>query len=122
MKTNEYMNNYMKKRYAIRRAEAIKLLGGKCSKCNSEKDIEFHHIDREEKEFTIANASSFSETRWQSEISKCQLLCKTCHIEEHRIINPCGTAKKYWQGCKCADCKAAYARHTREYKHKRKSI
>ena len=77
---NQWMNDYMKQRWAKRRAAAVHALGGCCARCGSTDALEFDHIDPSTKEFTIAKASSFSETRFQSEISKCQLLCRTCHI------------------------------------------
>lgn len=116
----EYQNSYMKERYRLRREEAIKRLGGKCSKCSSRDELEFHHINPEEKSFTIAKGSSFSEERWQDEISKCVLLCRTCHLASHKANNPHGSVKRYWRGCRCEQCKAANAKHGREYKQRRK--
>lgn len=119
--SNEYMNNYMKNRYKKRRSEAIDKLGGKCVVCGTTQDLEFDHIEPHTKEITIARASSFSESRWQAEIAKCQLLCHTCHVEKHRPEHLCGDVKKYWQGCRCNLCKAARNNHHKEWKRRSKS-
>lgn len=121
MLSNDYMNSYMKQRYARRRDDAIVSLGGVCVICGSDSDLEFDHIDPDTKDFTIARASSFSEERWQNELSKCQLLCHTCHVSKHREDIPCGSAKKYWRGCRCDDCRQANSLHSREYKRQRRS-
>lgn len=113
---NRYMREYMLRRYVRRREEAIVLLGGRCVVCGAEENLEFDHINPEEKDFTIGSGSSFSDERWNKEISKCQLLCNTCHMDKHRSLHPCGTAQRYWAGCRCSECRAANAAHGREYK------
>lgn len=118
---NSYMNNYMKLRYSHRRDEAIEKLGGRCTVCGSSENLEFDHIDANTKEITIARGSSMSETRWLEEISKCQLLCHTCHVDKHKSQFPCNTPQKYWRGCRCQECKLAYREYSREYK-RNKSI
>lgn len=82
-KQNEYLNEYMKKRYSLRRQEAIEKLGGKCVDCNSQVDLEFDHINPSEKSVAIAKASSFSNKRWNEEIVKCVLRCINCHKARH---------------------------------------
>lgn len=52
---NEYMRQYMKRYRDQRRADAIELLGGRCVDCGSTEDLEFDHIDRSEKRFTIGD-------------------------------------------------------------------
>ncbi len=118
---NLYMNEYMKDRYKRRRYESIVALGGKCVKCGSIEDLEFDHIDRMNKTFTIGNGSSFSDKRWDEEVSKCQLLCHDCHVDKHRSEAICGTPQRYWRGCRCDDCTRANSKYHREYKKLRKS-
>lgn len=77
-----YMNDYMKRRWKRRRKEAIIFLGGCCKRCNSKKNLEFDHIDRRTKLYTIAAASSFSNARFWTEVKKCQLLCGICHKQK----------------------------------------
>lgn len=76
---NEYMRQYTLKRYHVRRANAIKQLGGKCAQCGSKNKLEFDHIDQQTKEFSIGDSLGISEKRLQAELVKCQLLCESCH-------------------------------------------
>lgn len=66
--------------------EAVKMLGGKCSKCGYKRSLyalDFHH-DRGNKE---GNASLFlkneSRQKLLKEVNKCVLLCANCHREVH---------------------------------------
>jgi DNA invertase Pin-like site-specific DNA recombinase len=59
--------------------------GGKCEKCDYSKCVdalEFHHIDPNEKDFTIGG-KSWSFDRLKSEVDKCILVCSNCHKEIH---------------------------------------
>ena len=118
--SNEYMNNYMKNRWIKRRQLAVDYLGGRCVKCESLEDLEFDHIDQQTKICSIARASSFSESRFWAEVDKCQLLCESCHKEKHKSDAECGTVQRYWRGCKCNPCKAAYAAYMKAWKIKSK--
>lgn len=63
----------------------IEYKGGKCEICGYNKNIsalEFHHLNPEEKEFTISDTKhSWEDT--QKELDKCILLCANCHREIH---------------------------------------
>ena len=66
----------------------IKEFGGKCSKCNYNKNIAalcFHHLDESTKKFQIdlRNCSNKSYKTLKIEANKCILLCTNCHMEEH---------------------------------------
>lgn len=41
--------------------------------------LEFHHINREEKFFDISRRLNYSHDRVKREIKKCELLCSGCH-------------------------------------------
>jgi 5-methylcytosine-specific restriction endonuclease McrA len=77
---NNYLNEYMKSRWVLRRASAVEYLGGKCAWCNSTGNLEFDHIDPYSKLMSIARASSRSEKFFWAEVDKCQLLCHDCHL------------------------------------------
>ena len=79
---NVYSRNYMRERWARRRASAIQQLGGCCARCGVTDNLEFDHIDPSTKSFTIAKGSSASEVKFQAELEKCQLLCVECHKEK----------------------------------------
>ena len=113
---NAYMRTYMLRRYHKQRQNIIALLGGKCTNCDSTENLEVNHIDPTQKSFTVSMSWSIKPERTLEEIKKCQLLCKTCHINKHKSNHPCGTPHKYWRGCRCALCRKANADHGREYK------
>ena len=64
-------------------------LGGKCQICGYDKcqnALHFHHINPEEKKFTISDAGSrksFTKEEIDAEIKKCVLVCANCHAEIH---------------------------------------
>lgn len=71
---------------------AVEYKGGKCQCCGYNKCIcalEFHHLNGEEKEFSIS-ANGYTR-KWETvkkELDKCILLCSNCHKEVHYgIIN-----------------------------------
>jgi hypothetical protein len=64
-----------------------------CKNC-PEKDpvcLDFHHRDRDVKEFTIGSmaiTNKYSIARVKREIAKCDVLCANCHRkEEHRLLH-----------------------------------
>lgn len=85
MSSNEYMREYMKARRERRRAELLELLGGACSRCTSEDELHFDHIDSSTRSFTLSGAGL--DRSWSAileEAAKCQLLCETCHRTKTR--------------------------------------
>lgn len=101
----------MLERYHKRKAYYIDLMGGKCVLCGSEVDLEIDHIDPSTKEFALGKAfAGFSTKRIEQEIKKCQLLCKSCHIEKTnstRVRSEHGTKNRYLKyKCRCGICKA----------------
>lgn len=111
------MRQYMLRRYHERRAEATALLGGQCASCGTEEQLQFDHIDKEDKEFDIAKFWSVSRERFLAELSKCQLLCGPCHKKKHAPKTH-GTLSMY-RYCKCDLCRKAKADWMRAYKRQR---
>ena len=68
-----------------RKIKAVEYKGGKCELCNYDKNIsalEFHHLNPEEKDFTISGYKC----KWEvlkKELDKCILVCSNCHREIH---------------------------------------
>src|SRR5574343_68090 len=67
--------------------KCVEYKGGKCVRCDYDRYIgalEFHHLDPEGKDFTIAHlrAYSFSD-KVKKELDKCILVCANCHREIH---------------------------------------
>jgi DNA-binding CsgD family transcriptional regulator len=94
IETKEYLSesevrkNKVKSVIYWRRKAKIKLVdykGGKCNRCGYNKCIdalEFHHLDPNEKDFTISG-KSWSFERLREEVDKCILVCSNCHKEIH---------------------------------------
>lgn len=86
------LTNYEKVK---RRRKKIKILGvlylgGKCQQCGYNKyfeNLEFHHLNPSEKEFTISKKCNHRWLTIKKELSKCIILCSTCHRELHAIQN-----------------------------------
>ena len=74
-----------------RRRVKIKLVeykGGECEKCGYNKciiSLEFHHLNPEEKDFTISGKTN-SFDKLKNEVDKCILVCRNCHGEIHYKI------------------------------------
>jgi 5-methylcytosine-specific restriction endonuclease McrA len=123
------MRQYMKERYYRRRAAAIAQLGGKCVQCGSSEGLEIDHIDPEEKSYDIGRIiATHSEEKVQTELKKCQLLCKDCHLEKSKAMRfgapeaTHGTLHMYSKyKCRCSDCVTEFRRYYREYSAKRRS-
>ncbi len=119
-----YMREYMRKRYARRKQEALNQLGGHCAKCGSTEDLEIDHIDHNKKTMHVNRMTMVSEERFQSELKLCQILCRTCHEEKtiadsgnQRAKGNHGTLSSY-RYCRCNLCRAANAKWSREYRKK----
>lgn len=104
--------------YHLRRKAALLHLGGVCVVCGTTERLELDHIDPATKRFSFGQAYKQREEIFWEEVDKCQLLCKTHHVEktnrnhEHagghnRISNPeHGTWAMYTNfKCRCAKCK-----------------
>ena len=58
--------------------------------CNETEPVclDFHHIDPNEKDFTISQHRSLGKEKLLAEIKKCVCLCSNCHRKVHAgIIN-----------------------------------
>lgn len=66
--------------------KAVIYKGGKCSVCGYFKcsaALDFHHIDKRQKDFSISRYKVFSWDKIKSELDKCVLMCANCHREIH---------------------------------------
>lgn len=89
-KYNAYMRQYMLNRYRVRKAKIIERLGGKCAKCGSTEALEIDHpLPRKQHGgFVITSIWSWSDAKLETEIVKCQLLCRSCHRLKTNVENP----------------------------------
>lgn len=72
----------------MQRIKAIEYKGGKCERCGYNKCIsafEFHHIDGQDKDFTLGSGNTRGWDIVRKELDKCIMLCANCHREEHSI-------------------------------------
>lgn len=81
---------YMKQKYQEKK-EIIQELKSqcKCAKCGDDRGyvLDYHHINPEEKDATIARLTSNNYTleKVYDEINKCIVLCANCHREFHYL-------------------------------------
>ena len=88
--TNNKHQNYaaQQRRGYERRAELIKLKGGRCEICGYDRNqaaLSFHHLEPASKSFQI-DLRKCSNSSWDMlliEAEKCRLLCLNCHAELH---------------------------------------
>ena len=84
---------YMRDRYRQKKTEIQDLkIGIKCAKCGYDRcgaALEFHHINPEEKDDTVARmlSNNYSLDNVKKEIEKCIVLCANCHQEFHFLNN-----------------------------------
>lgn len=122
--TNQYMTSYMKLRRIKRREKIIAHLGGKCSKCGTNENLEINHIDPRKKSHNIGKIQDGVWEKILEELEKCELLCKEHHKEvtkeqykkglmpppwnKNTAVKHHGTARKYSEdSCRCDLCKKA---------------
>lgn len=125
---NEYMREYMLKRYYECKKQAYEYLGNKCAECGTtKKPLEIDHINYKEKSFAISRLWSVSEKKFWLEIDKCQLLCNPCHKDKNSSENkdrrPITHGKyhaAYHLKCSCLKCIAFKKKYARERREKRK--
>lgn len=79
---------YQRKWCAARRAAYI--AGKVCAMCGGDRSLEFHHRNPDEK--ISHRIWSWSTVRLEAELAKCDVLCRSCHFDWHRIT---GTGS-YW--------------------------
>jgi hypothetical protein len=65
------------------RALFVESYGGACFVCGGTDDLNFHHEDPDGKEFDVSDRWRRSIEHLIPEVSKCELLCRTCHRGVH---------------------------------------
>jgi len=94
---------------------------GPCVYCGGCDTLEVDHINPETK--VSHRIWLWGDKRREDELSKCQVLCRKCHLEKSRkelISRPDhGTNNRYTSKlhrCRCNLCKDAHRRYNAEYK------
>ena len=78
------VREYHRRYYYKRRADLIAYLGDSCAWCGTKDDLQFDHIDPDQKSFNIGENMTVNNPATRTELDKCQLLCRDCHIEKTR--------------------------------------
>lgn len=79
-------NKNSSKRQRELKLKALEYLGNKCQHCGFDKHpaaLQFHHVDKSEKEFTLSKRKCASIETIKAELDKCIILCANCHAIEH---------------------------------------
>jgi hypothetical protein len=87
----------------VRRKQLIKELlveeaGGCCAVCGYDRciiNLVFHHVDPEQKSFSLSMNTTKSLAAYREEMEKCVLLCANCHgeVEAGLLVGPPAGAK-----------------------------
>lgn len=109
-----------------RKQLGFKILGKRCVKCGSTKNLEFDHKDPKTKEREISDLLHAPKEVFMKEIVKCQVLCRECHQTKSiydggkKPMTDHGTVTMYRHGrCRCDDCVKAHNKAMKEYRKKR---
>ena len=56
-----------------------------CKKCGESRNyvLDFHHLNPEQKDFNLGDATKYSLKKIKNELEKCIALCRNCHSEFH---------------------------------------
>ena len=66
--------------------------GGRCQVCGYQRyigNLQFHHVDRSTKSFSLGSGQGKSLGAFREEAKKCVLLCANCHGEVESGLIPC---------------------------------
>lgn len=111
--TNEPHYNTM--RYRMRMWILRDMLGSVCKVCGVQENLHFHHVRPEEKEFDLSGGFDRPWPQLLEEVKKCELLCRSCHIEVHGPEHGSLTMYSHHR-CRCQPCKDAWNSNSTRYK------
>lgn len=113
--------------YYRKRDKLIEMLGGSCISCGSTEKLQFDHINRSDKSFSISKWYGLSMELLRPELDKCQLLCEACHLVKTKEVDGLksehGKYSMYrHHGCRCDLCKKANRDQVKAWRSKQKAI
>jgi hypothetical protein len=102
----------------------VELRGGRCEDCGYDRTVaalEFHHRDRNTKEFTLGSFNG-SWKRLLAEAEKCDLLCANCHRRRHNYHGSADASSKKERaialmGSACGGCAGVVPHSLFEFHH-----
>lgn len=87
---NDHYQSYIAQqaRGLKRKLALIQQLGGQCAVCGYKKNssaLDLHHVKPQDKSFALdlRSLSNRKQSKIDTEVSKCILLCRNCHSELH---------------------------------------
>lgn len=122
-KDPEQRREYQRRWIAARREEY--LADKSCVICGSRDRMEIDHVDRAEK--ISHRIWSWSRSRLDAELAKCQALCHVHHLEKtvgemsYPTDVPHGENTRYLYGCRCIPCCDAHTITKREWRAARRA-
>jgi len=78
-KNRAYKTEKLRELRKKKRQQLVEHLGGVCVGCRTTENLQFDHINRADKAYTIGKIIDWDMSRIIPEVEKCQLLCKECH-------------------------------------------
>ena len=118
--TKRYKRRYQAIKYKRIMSLIKELLGGKCVACGATEQLEIDHINMAEKEFDMTKAMTYSRKKVLEEMAKCQLLCKSCHLEKTKRDNPKtvdhGGGLTGKRNCRCELCAPLKNKYNKKYR------
>lgn len=97
---------YQRRWTARRRAQYVD--GQTCVSCPTTTGLQLHHRDPAQK--VSHRIWTWSHTRIQEELAKCEWVCEECHIERHGGRAEHGSIRRYdAYKCRCSECRAVKA-------------
>ena len=120
-----YADRVVKQAYQrqwVAKRKARRLGGIRCVICGGYDGVQPHHRDKSTK--VSHRMWSWSWTRIEAELAKCDFRCQSCHTDYHaaerRVHYDHGSNLRYTKrGCRCRLCKTAHAEAARDYRERR---
>lgn len=81
---SKYVTNQRKRS----KERMVAAFGNECGKCKGKfkpEIYDFHHLNSEEKKFSLSNSKCISQKKNVEELRKCVMLCSNCHREIHNF-------------------------------------
>lgn len=112
--------DYQRNRAQQRIIMAREILGNQCVNCGSRENLEFDHVDPSSKVGNVSEIANWTLERFLGEVSKCQLLCSSCHTQKTNKENYelCPVTNQGWYRCPCGTCRERKRLYHTEYMRK----
>lgn len=112
-----YQTVYMRQRYAQRHAEALKILGGRCSNCGATEHLEFQRVlpRPDGRKGAVTRFFNASRENFLAELTRSILVCHGCRLAAISARVPHGGGLTGKRNCPCEPCR----KRKRQYMRRR---